>query len=45
MIWCGLRMASRLCLGVAVIFEFAGKPSPNPALIPGGVEQDIWIVR
>lgn len=25
-------------------FEFAGKPSPNPALIPGGVEQDIWIV-
>lgn len=25
-------------------FEFPEKPSPNPALLPQGVEQDIWIV-
>jgi dipeptidyl aminopeptidase/acylaminoacyl peptidase len=25
-------------------FEFEGKAAPNPALIPGGVEQDIWLV-
>jgi dipeptidyl aminopeptidase/acylaminoacyl peptidase len=25
-------------------FEFPEKPSPNPALLPAGVEQDIWIV-
>lgn len=25
-------------------FEFPQKPSPNPALLPQGVQQDIWIV-
>jgi dipeptidyl aminopeptidase/acylaminoacyl peptidase len=25
-------------------FEFPAKPAPNPALLPQGVEQDIWIV-
>jgi dipeptidyl aminopeptidase/acylaminoacyl peptidase len=25
-------------------FEFPEKPSPNPALLPQGVEQDIWMV-
>ncbi len=24
-------------------FEFPGRPAPNPALLPNGVEQDIWI--
>ncbi|MGB6902346.1 MAG: DPP IV N-terminal domain-containing protein, partial [Acidobacteriaceae bacterium] len=25
-------------------FEFPEKPSPNPAMLPQGIEQDIWIV-
>ena len=25
-------------------FEFPGKPSPNPGLLPGGVTQEIWLV-
>jgi dipeptidyl aminopeptidase/acylaminoacyl peptidase len=25
-------------------FEFPEKPSPNPALLPAGVEQDIWVI-
>jgi dipeptidyl aminopeptidase/acylaminoacyl peptidase len=25
-------------------FEFPGRPAPNPALLPNGVEQDIWII-
>lgn len=25
--------------------EFPGLPDPNPATIPGGVEQDIWLLR
>src|ERR1700733_1753760 len=24
-------------------FEFPGRPAPNPALLPNGVEQDIWV--
>jgi dipeptidyl aminopeptidase/acylaminoacyl peptidase len=26
-------------------FEFPEKPSPNPAMLPGGVKQEIWIVN
>ena len=25
-------------------FEFPEKPSPNPAMLPQGIEQDIWMV-
>src|SRR5271156_2937607 len=25
-------------------FEYPGRPSPNPALLPGGVQREIWLV-